>query len=488
MNAWDPNQGSAPEGHTLTSAETTETNTAAAAEQETAEHNPAEQAGHTHEGHDHEGHDHSHAQPTLNPECTREVEIEVPAEEVSKAFRKVLKRYQKLARIPGFRPGKVPETVLRSRFAGSIREEVVDAVVPEHFRASLQQQNMQPVSQPQVTNLELEEGKPLRFKAVFEVLPAVTVDGYQDVKVEKVNGELTEEEYNTELERIRDSHSTMEPVTEDRALQDGDWAQISFKGEMQGEAAEGEAADAPIEGQDVSVEVGGKDTVEAFTAALRGAKPGQELKFEVTYPEDFGQKKMAGKTVAYAVEVRGIRKKVQPELDDAFAKELGDYESIEDFKQKLREHMTSEKKNRAEAETRNRLLEALVARYEFAVPESLVQGQIDARLERGLRALAAQGMRTEDMRKMDFGRLREGQRESALNEVKGTILLDRIADAEDVQVDDEEVERELQLLSLQTREPLDSLRDRLTREGNLSRIREQLRREKAGNLLVERLA
>jgi trigger factor len=316
----------------------------------------------------------------------------------------------------------------------------------------------------------------------------VTVDGYQDVKVEKVNGELTEEEYNTELERIRDSHSTMEPVTEDRALQDGDWAQISFKGEMQGEAAEGEAADAPIEGQDVSVEVGGKDTVEAFTAALRGAKPGQELKFEVTYPEDFGQKKMAGKTVAYAVEVRGIRKKVQPELDDAFAKELGDYESIEDFKQKLREHMTSEKKNRAEAETRNRLLEALVARYEFAVPESLVQGQIDARLERGLRALAAQGMRTEDMRKMDFGRLREGQRESALNEVKGTILLDRIADAEDVQVDDEEVERELQLLSLQTREPLDSLRDRLTREGNLSRIREQLRREKAGNLLVERLA
>lgn len=477
----------------MTSAETTETNTAAAAENETAEHNHAEHAGHDHEGHDHEGHDHeghdhSHEQPTLNPECTREVEVEVPADEVSKAFRQVMKRYQKQARIPGFRPGKVPETVLRSRFAGSIREDVVESVVPEHFRAALDQQGVQPVSQPQIANLELEEGQPLRFKAVFEVLPPVTVDGYQDVKVEKANGELTEEEFSTELERIRDARSTMEPVTEDRGLQDGDWAQISFKGELQGEAAEGEEQAAPIEGQDVSVEVGGKDTVEAFTDALRGAKPGQELKFEVTYPEEFGEKKMAGKTVAYAVEVRGIRKKVQPELDDAFAKELGDYETIEDFKQKLREHMASDKKNRAEAETRNRLLDALVTRFEFPVPESLVQSQIDARLERGLRALAAQGMRTEDMRKMDFGRLREGQRDSAVNEVKGTILLDRIADAENVQVDDEELEREIQLLSLQSREPLDSLRERLTREGNLARIREQLKREKTGNLLVERLA
>lgn len=444
--------------------------------------------GHDHEGHDHEGHDHSHEQATLNPECTREVDIEVPAEEVSKAFRKVLKRYQKLARIPGFRPGKVPETVLRSRFGGQIREEVVDSVVPEYFRAALDQQGVQPVSQPQVTNLELEDGKPLRFKAVFEVLPAVTIDGYQDVKVEKADGELTDEEFNAEMERIRDSHSTMEPVTEDRGLEDGDWAQISFKGELQGEAAEGAEPGAPIEGQDVSVEVGGKDTVEAFTAALRGSKPGQELKFEVTYPAEFGQNRLAGKTVAYAVEVRGIRKKVQPELDDQFAKELGDYESLEDFRQKLREHMASDKKNRAAAETRNRLLDALTARFQFPVPESLVQSQIDARLERGLRALAAQGMRTEEMRKMDFGRLRQGQRDSAMNEVKGTILLDRIADAENVQVGDEELEREIQLLSLQAREPLEELRERLTREGNLARIREQLRREKAGNLLVERMA
>lgn len=463
--------------HTLTSAETTETHPT------TADNTPSPETAH--EGHEHA---HTHAQPTLNPECTREVEVEVPADEVSKSFRSVIKRYQKLARIPGFRPGKVPESVLRNRFAGSIREEVVEAILPQHFRAAIAEKGLKPVSQPQVSNLQLEEGQPLRFKAVFEVMPEFSVDGYQDVKVEKPETELTDAELDAELERIRDAHSTMEPVTVDRGLEDGDWAQINFTGELDGENAEGENAQQPIGGQDVSVEIGGKDTVEAFSDALRGAKPGQELKFEVTYPGDFGQKRLAGKTVAYAVEVRGIRKKVQPELDDQFAKELGKYESLEEMKQKLREHLASDKKHRAQVDTRNRLLDALVSRFSFAVPESLVQNQIDARLERGLRALAAQGMRTEDMRKLDFDRLREAQREAAVNEVKGTMVLDRIADVEKIEVSDDEVERELQVISLQTREPLENLRERLTREGNLARIREQLRREKTGNLLVERLA
>jgi trigger factor len=461
----------------LTTAETTDI---------TPENAAPATAEHTHEGHEH--HDHEHAQPTLNPAVTREVEVEAPAEDVTKAFRSVLKRYQKLARIPGFRPGKVPETVVRNRFAGSIREEVVEAVLPQHFREAIAKQNLHPVSQPQVSNLQLEEGQPLKFKAIFEVLPEISIDGYQDVKVEKEAVELTEAEFDTEMERIRDSRSTMEPITEDRGLADGDYAQISFKGQLHGETPEGESAEAPVEGSDVSVEIGGKDTVEAFSSALRGAKPGQELKFEVTYPGDFGQQRLAGKTVAYDVEVRGIRNKIQPALDDQFAKELGNYDSLDDFTQKLREHLAGDKKRKVLADTRNRLLDALVARFDFPVPESLVQSQIDARLERGLRALAAQGMRTEDMRKLDFGHLREAQRESAVNEVKGTLLLDRIADAENIEVGDEDVERELQVISLQTREPLETLRDRLTREGNLARIREQLKREKTGNLLVERLA
>jgi len=469
----------------LSSAETTET-------PEVTPGTTAEIESGEHTGHSHEDHGHTHAQPTLNPDCTREVEVEIPADEVTKSFRSVLKRYQKLARIPGFRPGKVPESVLRNRFGKSIRDEVVEAVLPPHFRAAIEEKGLRPVSQPQVSNLQLEEGQPLHFKAVFEVLPEFSVDGYQDVKVERPSTDLTDAEFDAELERLRDAHSTMEPVTEDRGLQDGDWAQISFTGELNGEnpeSAEGEAAKPqPIEGKDVSVEVGGKDTVEAFSAALRGSKPGQELKFEVSYPPDFGQKRLAGHSVAYAVEVRGIRKKVQPELNDDFAKAMGDYETLDDLRQKLREHMAADKKHRLTVDTRNRLVDALVEKFQFPVPESLVQNQIDTRLERGLRALAAQGMRTEDMRKLDFDRLREAQRAAAAAEVKGAMVLDRIAELQNIQVADEELEHELQVLSLQTREPLETLRDRLTREGALARMREQLRREKTGNVLVDGLA
>src|SRR6202050_1005677 len=394
-------------------------------------------------GQDHEGH--SHAAATLNPECTREVEIEIPAEEVSRSFQAVTKRYKKMARIPGFRSGKVPDALIRGRFAGQIRQDVMEAVLPDHFRNAIAEQHLKPISQPQVTGIELEEGKPLRFKAAFEVVPEFSIDGYQDVKIEKVPTELTDAEVDAELARIRDSRSTMEPVTEERALTDGDFAQISFTGTVQPAEAGSEdspEAQQPISGQDVMVQVGGPNTLDSFNAALRGASVGQQLKFEVSYPEDFGERQLAGKRVAYDLEVKGIKKKIEPELNDEFAKELGQYESLADFTRQLREHMSRDKQRHVQTETINRLLEALVTRFEFPVPESLVQQQIDARLDRGLRALASQGMRTEDMRNLDFDRLRAAQRPSATAEVKGSILLDRIADAENINLPEEEVEKE----------------------------------------------
>jgi trigger factor len=440
-------------------------------------------------GHDHDGH--SHAAATLNPECTREVEIEIPAEEVSRSFQAVTKRYKKMARIPGFRSGKVPESLIRGRFAEQIRQDVMEAVLPEHFRTAIAAQNLRPISQPQVTKIDLEDGKPLHFKAAFEVMPEFSIDGYQDVKVEKPSVELTDAEVDAELARIRDSRSTMEPVTEERPLADGDFAQISFTGNVQpaeGEAANEEAPQQPISGQDVMVHVGGPNTFDSFNAALRGSTVGQQLKFEVSYPADFGERQLAGKRVAYDLEIKGIKKKIEPELNDEFAKELGQYESLADFTQQLREHMARDKQRHVQTETTNRLLDALVNRFEFPVPESLVQQQIDARLDRGLRALASQGMRTEDMRNLDFDRLRAAQRPSATAEVKGSVLLDRIADAENINVPEEEVESELQAISLQMREPVDALRARLTEDGSLARIRERLRREKMGALLYERLA
>jgi trigger factor len=467
------------EGITLSSTETLETTP----QPENPTPESQTQEGHEHT-HDHE-HEHHHHGPALNAELTREVGVEVPADEVARAFKTVVKRYQKQARIPGFRAGKVPESLIRTRFADGIRQDVLESVLPNHFRAAIDEQNLKPVSQPQVTGLTLEDGKPLSFKAAFEVLPEFSVDGYDQVKIEKPNTALTEEEFETELDHVRDSRSTMEPVTEDRAIVDGDWVVISFKGQVQGEEQTEDAA--PIGSDEVTLEVAGKNTLPAFNDALRGAKPGQELKFEVSYPADYGERRLAGRTVAYDVEVKSIKKRIQPELNDEFAKELGDYAGIEDFKTKLREHLAADKERRLKGEAQNQLTDALVAHFQFPVPESLVQSQIDARLDRGLRALAQQGMSTEDMRKLDFARLRDVQRDSAVAEVKASLILDKIADAEKVEVSDEDLEHELQIISVQTREPLDALRARLTNDGALARIREQLRKEKTGKLLYERL-
>ena len=441
-------------------------------------------------GHDHEGHDHAHGAATLNPDCTREVEIEIPADEISRNFQSVTKRYKKMARIPGFRSGKVPDSLIRSRFAEQIRQDVMEAVLPGHFRTALDEKKLRPISQPQVTGIDLADGKPLRFKAAFEVLPEFSIDGYREVKVEKPSAELSDAEVDAELARIRESRSTMEPVTEERPLADGDFAQISFTGNAlppEDDEASLEPLP-PITGQDVMVQVGGPNTLDSFNAALRGATVGQELKFEVTYPADFSERQLAGKRVAYDMEVKGIKRKIEPELNDDFTKEIGPYESLVDFTSKLREHLAADKQRRVQSETTNRLLDALVNRFEFPVPESMIQAQIDTRLDRGLRALAQQGMRTEDMRNLDFDRLRAAQRSSATLEVKSSILLDRIADVENIKVPDEDVDSEVQALSAQMREPVDALRTRLTEDGSLARIRERLRREKMGVLLYERLA
>ncbi len=445
---------------------------------------------------DHEGqpHDHPHG-PVLNPECTRELLIDVPAEKVSATYSKVAGKYRKLAKIPGFRPGKAPETIIRRRFATDIRKEVIDSLLPERFNQAVREQGVRPVGQPQVLELSAEDGAPLHVKAVFEFIPDFSIEGYQNVTVDKPSAELGKEEFEAEIERQRQMRAIMEPVEEDRPIQDGDWVQISYTGEIENPppvpeaVAEGAEAPAPIKpltGEDVMVEVGGRETLPAFNEALRGAKPGQELKAEVVYPADYSEAGLAGKSAAFDIAVKAIKKRTLPDLDDAFAKEMG-WEDLEEFKNHVRERLEDRKARNVKSETEERLFAALAERFAFPVPESLVQEQIDTRLDRGLRALAAQGMEPSQMRKLDFTRLRAAQRESALAEVKAQVLLDRIAREENITVSDEEMDHELQVISIRTREPLDALKVRLTQDGGLARIREQLRRDKTASVLYERL-
>ena len=481
----------------LNSTETKDTNETATEQTVGTQLETTSAEAHTHEhGHDHD-HDHEHSHgPTLNPELMREIAVEVPADEVSAAYEKITKRYQKQARIPGFRAGKVPTSLVRSKFAKELREEVLQALVSERFRTELKEKKLQPVSEPQLLDLQLTDGAPLRFKAAFEVLPEFDVAGYDAVHVEKPTVELTDEEFETELGFVMDRQATVEPVEEDRALVEGDWAEIRFKGEIKPLAEtvteEGVTAttpaEAPITGDDVLLEIGGKNTIPAFNDALRGSKVGQEMSFEVDYPSDFGEHSLAGKTVAYDITVKAIKKKTYPARDAELAKQLANKDSWEEFETELRERVSNRKRDSLVSGAKNKMLDEIIAKYSFPVPESFVQQRIDARLERGLRALAQQGMKPEDMRKLDFVKLRAAQRTEAEREVRASLVVDKIADAEKVEVTEDELNREIMLLSMQSREPYETLRERLAGDGGLERLREELRREKTSNLLYDKLA
>ncbi|HEV2113341.1 MAG TPA: trigger factor, partial [Terriglobales bacterium] len=239
---------------------------------------------------------------------------------------------------------------------------------------------------------------------------------------------------------------------------------------------------------DILVEIGGANTVRDFSENLRGGAAGDERTFDVTYPADFSDARLAGKTVVYNVKIKAIKQKNLPELSDEFAKSLGDFASVEALRQRLREGLEHSKKHHAEHEAKEKLIDELVRRNEFPVPESLVERQVDLRLERGLRALAAQGLRSEDMKKMDFDRLRAGQREAALKEVKSSLILEKIADAEKLEVSDQEIDKEIEELATQMKQTPDAIRARLTRDGALDRIRGRIRNEKALEFLYSRSA
>jgi trigger factor len=417
-----------------------------------------------------------------NP-CRRELSIEVPADVVKSETDTIVSRYSKLARVPGFRKGKVPASIVRQRFTKEINDDVVEALVPRYLREETEKQKLSPVSQPRVTDLRMEPGEPLRFKAWFEVLPEFQLAPYDDIKVTTIDTNVTDDEAETALKNLREQQASFAPVEEERALADGDFAVVSFKGTPK----EGEADAKPVEVDEVMVEIGGENTVAEFTEHLRGAKPGEQRTFDVKYADDFSDKRLAGKTLTYEVSVKAIKTRSVPELNDDFAKELStDFNTLEDLRNRLRENMKAEKEHEAQHQGKDKLVEELVKRNDFPVPEAMVNDQIDTRLERGLRALAAQGMRTEDMKRMDFQRLRSGQHDAALREVKASLILERIGEQEKIEVSDEEFEHELQAFAEQSKLTLDEVRKRLAENGGLERMRHRLRNEKTLDALYKR--
>jgi trigger factor len=413
----------------------------------------------------------------------REISVEIPAEEVARETETIIQKYQKVARLPGFRTGHVPASIIRQRFKEDLKSDVVEALVPRYFRKEAEKLGMIPVSQPRVTDLHIHEGEPLRFKASFEIMPDIVVEGYKELRADHPEISVKDEEVEDALNSVREQHATFTSI-EGRALADGDFAQAS----MDGKPKEDDGTAKPVHMDEVLIEISGKNTVPEFTQNLRGANAGDEREFEVVYPEDTSDKRLAGKTFVYTVKIQALKQKSLPELNDEFAKELGEFSSLDQVRKQIRENMQAERKHDAEHAAKDKLVAELVKRNDFEVPESLVDRQIDLRLERGLRALAAQGMKMEDLKKMDLPRLRVGQRDQAVQDVKSSLLLERIAELEKIETGEEELNHEIEALAQQSKQTPEAIRARLTQDGGLDRIRNRIRSEKTLDFLYHQSA
>jgi trigger factor len=413
----------------------------------------------------------------------REISVEIPADEVTRETDIIIQKYQKVARLPGFRAGHVPASIIKQRFKEDLKSDVVEALVPRYFRKEAEKLGLIPVSQPQVTDLHIHDGEPLRFKASFEIMPEIKVEGYKELRAEHPEIVVKDEEVEEALNSVREQHATFASI-EGRPLADGDFAQAS----MDGKPKDPDDKAQPVHMDEVLIEIGGKNTVAEFTENLRGANAGDEKSFEVVYPEDTQDKRLAGKTFIYTVKIQALKQKNLPELNDDFAKELGEFANLEAVRKQIRDNMEAERKHTAEREAKDKLVAELVKRNDFEVPESLVDRQIDLRLERGLRALAAQGMKMEDLKKMDMPRLRVGQRDQAVQDVKSSLLLERIAELEKIDVNEDELNHELAALAQQSKQTSEAVRAKLTQDGGLDRIRNRIRSEKTLDFLYHQSA
>jgi trigger factor len=405
--------------------------------------------------------------------CKRELELEIPAENVQKAAEKVARDLARVARVPGFRPGKAPVTLIRRRFADDIQGEVVQSLVPEYLEKALDEKKLIPVTRPEVDQVEFKEGEPLRFRAVFEVLPEFELGDYKNLEVQVDAIEIGDAQVNKTLEEMRERAATFVPV-EGRAAKDGDFVLMKLTGTPVGGGD-------PVEADNILCHLGAEETLESFTENLRGAQPGETKRFQSKYPEDYPDPKLAGKTYDYSVEVQGIKEKKLPELNDEFAKdaagEAGGFATLAEMRKKILENLESAKGQRQQAQAREKILELLVKRHDFPVPEALVESQMDTRLERVVRSLAAQGVDPRAVN-VDWVSLRRRQHDPAVDDVKAELLLDRIATAEKIEATDEDVEKEIATLAEHSGESATPLRARLTKQGALDRMKSKLRSDK----------
>ncbi len=414
----------------------------------------------------------------VNPlsSCKTELGIEVEAERWQPDYQAVCQKYLRQARVPGFRPGKAPLPIVQQRFRDSIRADFLDAAVRKYFTEAVESNSLSPLSLPRIADVDFAPGQPFTFKATFEVPPALELPDYKGLEVEQVPTEVKDEEVEAILEQGREQLAEYLPV-EDRPARAGDHAVISLEGKYSAAGRE------DIRDDEVYCELGGKSTPQEFTDNLSGAQSGETRTFAVTYGDDHPDRDLAGQRLSYRVELKAIKQKRLPELDDEFARNAGGYTSLEELRSRVRADCVERKEKAARSEMQSRLVDRLVEDTPFEVPQVLVEEQLQSRLKESMQALMMQGVHPSTL-KLDWNQFREQQREKAVLDVKRSILLERIADKEQLTVTDEDLEEEISRIARGADQPIEAVRSRLTKEGGAARIKNTIRNRKCLDLIL----
>jgi len=425
--------------------------------------------------------------------------VEIDSNVVDAEIDKVARDYSKAARIPGFRPGKVPAKIVRQRFRDQILHDVAHGLIPRAVDEALRERGVEPVDAPDIKDVVVEEGQPLKFTATFDTVPPIDPGDYGTIQLRRASIEVSDAALQEALNRLRDRSARYEPV-EDRGIEMGDTALVDLVRTADAplthdhEHAPGEEHDhehPPAEGprtdrhENVSVDIGAPSNPPGFDEQLTGLTAGASKSFDIQYAADYTIKELAGTTVKYDVAVKTIRKRIVPELDDEFAKDMGEFDSLDALKQRIREDLEHEARHEGEREVRDELMKQLATRVEFEVPQALLDREIDRRVEEFVRRLIDQQidpMKTQ----INWEEFRERQRDAAAQAVRGALVLDEVARRETITVSNEEVEAEISRYAERTGRTPAAVRARLEKEGGIARLYSGLRRERAIDFLLSR--
>jgi trigger factor len=411
-------------------------------------------------------------------ETRKSVAVEIPSDIVDAQIDRVARSYSRQARIPGFRQGKVPPTLIKKRFREQILHDVAHDLIPRAIDNVLRERGLEPVDTPDVKDVDIDEGKALTFTATFETLPPIDPGPLDTISLRRPAVTLEDDALAQTLEQLRGRAARYEPV-EGRGVEDGDTVTLDV------ERKPTAAGENPEHHHDVVVEIGGKANPPGFDDHLKGLDAGAEKSFTIHYPDDYTVKEMAGTSVDYTVKAKDIRRRVLPALDDEFAKDVGDFQTLDALRERVLADLKSEAEAEADRRLRSDLLKQLAGRVTVEVPESLVERELDRRTEEFARRLIDQRI---DPRRanIDWDQFRDSQREAGRESVKSALVLDEIARRENVTVGDEEVEKDVARFAERSGRTPAAVRAALEKEGGLSRLAAGLRREKTMDLILSR--